>query len=341
MAKFFINRPIFAIVLAILIMLVGGISVFILPIEQFPPVAPPTVQITATYAGASAVTMQNTVVQVIEQQMSGIDNLLYLSSIADDTGRSVTTLTFSTGTDPNIAQVQVQNKLQLATPQLPTSVQQAGIRVTKSTASFLMIVGFVSLDGSMSKFDIANYVVSNIQGPISRINGVGDLNVYGTQYAMRVWLDLAKMNSYNLAPTDVSDALTAQNVQIAGGQLGAWPAASNQQINATITESTLLRTPADFGNILLKVQAGRRASAPEVTSPVSDSAPENYTTSTTSTTAVPASRHRHPAGARTRNALQTANAIRAQHGSAREPNFPHGLKVTVSERRHAIRQDFD
>jgi multidrug efflux pump len=324
MAKFFINRPIFAIVLAILIMLAGAISVTTLPVEQFPPVAPPTVQITASYPGASAVTMQNTVVQVIEQQMSGIDNLLYLSSIADDTGRSVTTLTFATGTDPNIAQVQVQNKLQLATPQLPESVQQTGIRVTKSTASFLMIVGFVSTDGSMSKYDIANYVVSNVQGPISRINGVGDLNVYGTQYAMRVWLDLAKMNSYNLAPLDITNALLAQNVQISGGQLGAAPATTNQQLNATITESTLLQTPADFGNVLLKVQAdGSQVRLRDVAR--INLGAENYTTDN-KYSGSPASGLGIQL-APNANALQTANDVRARIKQL-SANFPPGLKVT-------------
>ena len=204
MAKFFIDRPIFAIVIALLIMLAGGLSIFSLPIEQYPPIAPPTVQISTTYPGASATTVQDTVVQVIEQQMRGLDNLLYMSSISDDTGQSTTTLTFATGTDPNIAQVQVQNKLQLATPNLPQQVQQSGIRVTKSTNSFLMVIGFVSADNSMNKFDIANYVVSNVQDPISRVNGVGNLSIFGSQYAMRIWLDPSKLNSFALAPLDVA-----------------------------------------------------------------------------------------------------------------------------------------
>src|SRR3984893_16653177 len=194
MAKFFIDRPIFAIVLAVLIMLDGAISIFGLPIEQFPPVAPPTVQITTMYPGASAVTVQNTVVQVIEQQMSGLDHLLYMSSTTDDTGTSTTTMTFATGTNPDIAQVQVQNKLQLAVPLLPAQVQQSGVQVTKSTNSFLMVIGFESTDNSMNKFDIANYIVSNVQGPISRLNGVGNMNVFGTQYAMRIWLNSDKLN---------------------------------------------------------------------------------------------------------------------------------------------------
>ena len=253
MAKFFIDRPIFAIVIAILIMLAGGLSIATLPIEQVPPIAPPTVQISTTYPGASAQTVENTVVQVIEQQMSGIDHLMYLDSQSDDTGQSTTTLTFAPGTDPDIAQVQVQNKLQLAVPLLPAQVQQSGIRVTKSTNSFLMVIGFVSSNNNMSKFDIANYVVSNVVDPISRINGVGNLNVFGTQYAMRIWLDPTKLSSYALAPLDVTAAIQGQNIQISGGQLGGMPAPMTQQLNATITEATLLRTPAEFGAILLKV----------------------------------------------------------------------------------------
>src|SRR5882672_10359050 len=253
MAKFFINRPIFAIVLALLIMLAGGLAIFTLPIDQYPPIAPPTVQISTSYAGASANTVNNVVVQVIEQQMSGIDNLIYMSSTSDDTGQSTTTLTFAPGTDPDIAQVQVQNKLQLAVPLLPAQVQQSGIRVTKSTNSFLMVIGFVSSNNSMSKFDIANYVVSNVVDPISRIDGVGNMNVFGTQYAMRIWLDPTKLASYAFTPLDVTAAIQGQNVQVSGGQLGGTPAPTVQQLNATITEATLLRTPEEFGAILLKV----------------------------------------------------------------------------------------
>jgi hydrophobe/amphiphile efflux-1 (HAE1) family protein len=253
MAKFFIERPIFAIVIALIIMLAGGLSIATLPIEQVPPIAPPTVQISATFPGASAQTVENTVVQVIEQQMSGIDHLIYLASTSDNTGQAVTTLTFAPGTNPDIAQVQVQNKLQLALPLLPAQVQQLGIRVTKSTNSFLMAVGFVSTDGRMSKFDLANYLVSNVQDPISRIDGVGNFNVLGTQYAMRIWLNPTKLTSYALTPLDVTAAIQNQNVQIAGGQLGGTPAPTTQQLNATITEATLLRTPEEFGAILLKV----------------------------------------------------------------------------------------
>ncbi|WP_081933854.1 efflux RND transporter permease subunit [Massilia sp. 9096] len=323
MSKFFINRPIFAIVLALLIMLAGGLSIFKLPVEQFPPVAPPSVQISASYAGASAETMQNTVVQVIEQQMSGIDNLLYLSSTSDDTGQSTTTLTFSTGTNSDIAQVQVQNKLQLAMPLLPTQVQQSGVRVTKSTSDFLMVVGFVSRDHSMSKYDIADFVASKIQDPISRLNGVGNLNVFGTQYAMRIWLDLSKLNEYQLNPTDVTAALTAQNVQISAGQLGGPPASNAQQLAATITESTLLRTPEDFGNVVLKSQqSGGQVLLKDVARIVRGA--ENYQTD---------NRYNgQPASglgvqlAPGANALNTADEVRKRLGELKSL-FPPGLEV--------------
>src|SRR6202041_2985221 len=181
MAKFFIDRPIFAWVIAIILMLSGIASIFTLPIAQYPTISPPAIQISATYPGASAKTVENTVTQVIEQQMSGLDHLLYLSSTSDDSGTAIITLTFSPGTNPDIAQVQVQNKLQLATPLLPQVVQQGGISVTKSSSSFLMVVGFVSADGSMDRNDLSNYLASHVQDPISRVNGVGTTTVFGTQ----------------------------------------------------------------------------------------------------------------------------------------------------------------
>ena len=235
MAKFFIDRPIFAWVIAIVLMLAGVASVFTLPVAQYPTIAPPSIQISATYPGASAKTVENTVTQVIEQQMSGLDHLLYLSSTSDDSGTATITLTFAAGTNPDIAQVQVQNKLQLATPILPQVVQQLGIKVTKSSSSFLLVLAFVSEDGSMTKYDLANYVASNVEDPISRIDGVGTVTLFGSQYAMRVWLDPNKLTNFQLTPSDVSAAITAQNVQIAGGQLGGTPAVAGQAFQATIT----------------------------------------------------------------------------------------------------------
>ncbi|WP_250533156.1 efflux RND transporter permease subunit [Caballeronia sp. AZ10_KS36] len=253
MAKFFIDRPIFAWVIAIVLMLAGIASIFTLPVAQYPTIAPPAVQISATYPGASAKTVENTVTQVIEQQMSGLDHLLYLSSTSDDSGTATITLTFAPGTNPDIAQVQVQNKLQLATPLLPQIVQQLGTKVTKSSNSFLLVLAFVSQDGSMSKYDLANYVASHIQDPVSRLDGVGTVTLFGSQYAMRIWLNANKLNNFGLTPVDVQAALTAQNVQVAGGSLGGTPSVPGQLLQATITEATLLTTPEQFGNVLLKV----------------------------------------------------------------------------------------
>ena len=211
MSEFFIRRPIVAIVISIMIVLLGLFSLSRLSIEQYPFLAPPTVRVTANYPGASAQTLENTVVQVIEQQMSGLDNLLYMASTADDSGSATTTLTFAAGTNADIAQVQVQNKLQLAIPQLPASVQQTGIKVTKSSAGFLMVAGFVSNNSSMSRYDIANYLVSHLQDPISRINGVGTVTVFGSQYAMRIWLDTGKLNNFALTPVDITSGIASQN----------------------------------------------------------------------------------------------------------------------------------
>ncbi|WP_250450462.1 efflux RND transporter permease subunit [Caballeronia sp. ATUFL_M2_KS44] len=253
MAKFFIDRPIFAWVIAIVLMLAGIAAIFTLPVAQYPTIAPPGVQISATYPGASAKTVENTVTQVIEQQMSGLDHLLYLSSTSDDSGTATITLTFAPGTNPDIAQVQVQNKLQLATPLLPQVVQQLGTKVTKSSNSFLLVLAFVSQDGSMSKYDLANYVASHIQDPVSRLDGVGTVTLFGSQYAMRIWLDANKLTNFGLTPVDVQAALQTQNVQVAGGSLGGTPSVPGQMLQATITEATLLSTPEQFGNILLKV----------------------------------------------------------------------------------------
>src|SRR6201998_26841 len=254
MVNFFIDRPVFAWVLAIVIMLMGALAVTTLPIAQYPSIAPPAISIQVTYPGASADTVQSTVTQVIEQQLSGIDHLLYFGSESDADGSMPITLYFEQGTNPDIAQVQVQNKLQLATPLLPPEVQQQGIRVAKATKNFLLAIAFVSTDGSMSSGDIGDFVVSNIQDPISRINGVGDFQTFGgAQYAMRIWLDLAKLNNYGLTPVDIANAINTQNVQIASGELGGLPSISRQQLNATVIGPSRLQTAEEFGNILLKV----------------------------------------------------------------------------------------
>lgn len=255
MPHYFIDRPIFAWVLAILVMLMGGLAVLGLPVNQYPSIAPPAVNIAVNYPGASAQTVQDTVAQVIEQQMNGIDGLRYMRSESGSDGSMRITVTFDQGVDPDIAQVQVQNKLQLATPMLPQEVQQQGIRVTKATSNFLMVVSLISTDGSMGNEDLSDFIVSTVQDPISRTDGVGDFQVFGSAYSMRIWLDPAKLNRFNMTPVDVRNAIAAQNVQVSGGQLGGAPAVAGQQINATIIGKTRFETPEQFRNILLKVNS--------------------------------------------------------------------------------------
>lgn len=253
MSKYFIERPIFAWVIAILIMLVGIIAVRSLPIEQYPQIAPPTVSVSAVYPGADAETVENTVTQVIEQQMKGLDGLMYMSSSSSANGSASVTLTFENDVNPDTAQVQVQNKLQAATSSLPADVQRQGVTVNKSSSSFLMVASFISEDGSMTQSDIADYINSNVVDSLSRVNGVGSLNVFGSPYAMRIWLDPAKLSSYALMPSDVSAAIQSQNVQVSAGQLANLPTDLDRQvINATVSVQSFLQTPEQFGNILIK-----------------------------------------------------------------------------------------
>ncbi len=251
--RFFIDRPVFAWVLALVLMLAGGIAVFKLPIMQYPAIAPPQVAINATYPGASAQTVQDSVVQVIEQQMNGIDGLDYIESDSAADGSASVSLTFKAGTNPDIAQVQVQNKLQAATPLLPTEVQQQGLRVTKPTRNFLIVLGFYSTDNSLSGDDLSNFVASNVQDAISRTPGVGDVQLFGAQFAMRIWLDPAKLATYRVTTNDVLAAIRAQNVQVSAGQIGGLPAAPGQTLNATIIGPTRLSSPEEFRDILLRV----------------------------------------------------------------------------------------
>ncbi|MGL4317957.1 MAG: efflux RND transporter permease subunit [Pseudomonas sp.] len=323
MSKFFIDRPIFAWVIALVIMLAGGLSILKLPINQYPSIAAPAIAIQVSYPGASAQTVQDTVVQVIEQQMNGIDGLRYLSSESNSDGSMTVTATFEQGTNPDIAQVQVQNKLQLATPLLPQEVQQQGIRVTKAVKNFLMVIGVVSEDGSMDKNDLSNYIVSNMQDAISRTKGVGDFQVFGSQYAMRIWLDPAKLLNYQLTPVDVKSAIQAQNVQISSGQLGGLPASPGTQLNATIIGKTRLQTPEQFGAILLKVNRdGSQVRLSDVAR--IELGGENY--------AISAQFNGNPASglavklATGANALDTARALRATIDEL-EPFFPAGMKV--------------
>ena len=252
MPRFFINRPIFAWVIAIMVMLAGLLALKTLPVSQYPAIAPPQIAINAVYPGASAQTVQDTVTQVIEQKLNGIDNLIYMSSTSDSAGAVSITLTFKAGTDPNIAQVQVQNKLQLAVPLLPQIVQRQGIQVVKSTRNFLLIIGLVSEDGSLDRNGLTDYMVSNLQDIISRLDGVGELMMFGTQNAMRIWLNPARLNSYHLTVTDVTTALQSQNVQVSAGQFGGLPADRGQQLNATVNARSLLQSTEQFDAVVLR-----------------------------------------------------------------------------------------
>jgi multidrug efflux pump len=254
LSRIFVDRPIFAWVISIVIMLAGAGAILFLPIEQYPDIAPPNVNIRATYPGASAETLETSVTQVIEQQLTGLDGLLYFSSSSSSQGSAAITATFDKGTDPDIAQVQVQNKVQQAVPRLPQAVQQQGLVVTKSNPDFLLIVAVYDTTDQRSASDIADYLVANLQDPIGRLPGVGDLRVFGSQYAMRIWLDPYRLASYRLLPSDVRAAILAQNVQVAAGQIGAQPSASDQMLNATVTAKSRLETPEQFRNILLKTQ---------------------------------------------------------------------------------------
>ena len=252
MAQFFIHRPIFAWVIALVIMLAGVLTLTNMPIAQYPTIAPPTVTISATSPGASAATVENTVTQIIEQQMNGLDGLRYISSNSAGNGQASISLNFEQGVDPDIAQVQVQNKLQSATALLPEDVQRQGVRVTKSGASFLQVLAFYSPDSSLSADDIKDYVNSNISEPLSRVAGVGEVQVFGGSYAMRIWMDPAKMASLQVTPSDIATALRTQNAQVAVGQLGGAPAIDGQVLNATVNAQSLLQTADEFSKIFLK-----------------------------------------------------------------------------------------
>ncbi|AKQ56036.1 efflux RND transporter permease subunit [Bordetella hinzii] len=323
MAKFFIDRPVFAWVIAIVLMMAGALSILNLPVAQYPNIAPPAIAINVTYPGASAQTVQDTVVQVIEQQMNGIDNLEYISSESNSDGSVAITLTFRQGTNPDTAQVQVQNKLAVAQPLLPQEVQQQGIRVTKATKNFLIVAGFVSSDGSMDKSDLADYVASYVQDPISRTRGVGDFQLFGASYAMRVWLSPEKLINYNLAASDVTNAIKEQNVQVSSGQLGGLPATRGQQLNATVIGPTRLQTPEEFGDILLKVntdgsQVRLRDVAKIELGAQGYSIDSYYNGKPASGLAV-----KLATGA---NALDTAQAVRDTINSLK-PYFPPGMEV--------------
>jgi hydrophobe/amphiphile efflux-1 (HAE1) family protein len=323
MVNFFIDRPIFAWVLAIVVMLAGVLAIRTLPIAQYPSIAPPAISIQATYPGASADNVQSSVTQVIEQQLSGIDHLLYFGSESDADGSVTITLYFEQGSNPDIAQVQVQNKLQLATPLLPLEVQQEGLRVAKATRNFLLVIGFYSSDGSMSSEDVSDYIASHVQDPISRTPGVGDFQLFGTQYAMRIWMDPAKLNNYSLTPVDVTNALQAQNLQVPAGELGGLPSVHGQRLHATIVGPERLTNAEQFGRVLLKVNADGSQVRLKDVARVGLGA-ESYSVYT--------EYNAHPAAglavklATGANALDTANAVRATMDRL-SPFFPSGLQL--------------
>ena len=255
LSRFFVERPIFAWVVAIVIMLVGALAIFNLPVSQYPNIAPPQVTINATYPGASAETMSRTVTQVIEKDMTGLDGLIYMNSSADSTGRMTITLTFEAGTNPDIAQVQVQNKLKKAESSLPETVTRLGVSVDKSSASFLMVVGFVDRTGRMNSGDLGDFLTNNVEETLSRVKGVGEATVFGASYAMRIWMDPGLLMKYGLQPSDVSAAISAQNVQVAAGDIAGQPTNGKRMITATLRASSLMTTPEEFENITLKTLA--------------------------------------------------------------------------------------
>ncbi|MDT7532629.1 efflux RND transporter permease subunit [Sphingobium sp. SA2] len=323
LSRYFIERPIFAWVIAIGIMLAGLGAMFSLPIAQYPDIAPPGVGISATYPGASADTVETAVTQVIEQQLTGIDGLMYFSSSSSATGRSQITVTFQKGTDPDTAQVQVQNRVQQALSRLPNPVQQQGLTVTKQQTDFLMLVGLYDETDLATQADISDYLVNNFQDPIARIEGIGATQIFGSQYAMRVWLDPYKLAAVKLMPSDVQSAISAQNVEVSAGQIGADPAPAGQQINATVTARSRLETPEQFRNIVVKTQ--RDGSIVHLSDVARvELGNESYTTA--------ARLNGHPASgmalqlAPGADALKTAELVKARVEQLSQ-NLPHGYKL--------------
>jgi len=325
MARFFIDRPIFAWVIAIVIMLAGVLAIRELPVSQYPPIAPPAIAINASYPGASAKTAEDSVTQVIEQKLTGIDGLLYISSNTDSFGNTNITLTFDADTDPDIAQVQTQNKVQQALALLPQAVQNQGVTVAKSARNFLMVAGFVSEDGRLNGTDLSDFLVSSVQDAISRVNGVGEVVVFGSQYAMRIWLDPAKLNKYKLATSDVTAAVQAQNTQISAGQLGGAPAMPGQGFSATITAQSRLQTVGQFEQILLRsAQDGGEVRLKDVAR-IEIGAQSYETVARFNGQPAAGMGIRLASGA---NALDTATRIRAKLDEM-QPYFPSGVKYVV------------
>ncbi len=323
LSKFFLDRPVFAWVIAIILMVAGGLAIYNLPISQYPPIAPPSIAITCFYPGASAETVENSVTQIIEQKMTGFDKMLYLSATSDSSGASRIELTFAPGTDPDLAWAQVQNKLQLATASLPEVVQRQGVKVSKSTRNYLLLVGLTSADGSMDGYDLQDYAQSNLEKVLSRVPGVGEVEIFGSQYAMRVWLNPDKLTDYQMTVQEVITALKAYNVEVSAGQFGGAPAMKGQRLNASIIVQSLLKNPEEFaaipirtnpdGSIVHVRDVGRTELGAE-----SYGVDSFYNGKPAAVLAI-----RQAAGA---NALDTAKAIRAKLEEM-SPFFPAGLKI--------------
>ena len=252
LSRFFLKRPVFAWVIAIILMVAGCLAIYKLPISQYPPIAPPSIAITAFYPGASAETVENSVTQIIEQKMTGFDKMLYLSATSDSSGSSRVELTFAPGTDPDLAWAQVQNKLQLAMASLPEVVQRQGVQVSKSTRNYLLVVALISEDGSMDGQDLQDYAQSSLEKVLSRVPGVGEVEIFGSQYSMRIWLNPDKLTDYQMTVQDVITALQAYNVEVSAGQFGGAPAVEGQRLNAAIIVQSLLKTPDEFAAIPLR-----------------------------------------------------------------------------------------
>ena len=323
LSKFFLDRPVFAWVIAIIMMVAGGLAIYNLPISQYPPIAPPSIAITSFYPGASAETVENSVTQIIEQKMTGFDKMLYLSATSDSAGASRIELTFAPGTDPDLAWAQVQNKLQLAMANLPEVVQRQGVKVSKSTRNYLLIVGLVSQDGSMDGNDLRDYAQSNLEKVLARVPGVGEVETFGSQYAMRVWLNPDKLTNYRMTIQDVITALRAYNVEISAGQFGGAPAVEGQRLNAAIIVQSLLKTPEEFAAIPIRINPdGSIVRIKDVgrTELGTEQYDVNayYNGKPSAAMAI-----RQAAGA---NALDTANAVRAKLDEMSR-YFPTGMKV--------------
>ncbi len=323
MSAFFIDRPIFAWVIGLILMLIGGVEIFQLPIAQYPSIAAPQISITVTYPGASAQTVADTVVRPIQQQLNGLDGLEYISSTTQSNGAMEIDATFKQGTDVNIAQVQVQNKLSLAEAVLPAEVTQQGIRVTKATKNFMVVIGFISTDGSMNAQDIADYIASNVQDSLSRVSGVGDYTLFGAEYAMRIWLDPAKLYKYAITVGDVNTAISAENIQVSSGELGGLPASRGQRLDATIIGPTRYETPEQFENILLKVNLNGSQVLLKDVARVELGAQVYSPTARINHAPAAAIALKLAAGA---NQLATESAVRAQL-AALQPYFPPGLQI--------------